>query len=602
MVNFFVRKRLPILFIAGLALLFALLLGYVAGKASKLNQLHDELVNKGQLVRGQLQSELNHFANVAKIYSDNPVLIQYLRSAAKSSESSVVNKQLLEIEQAAQALDIYLLRPDGEVIAASNWQRKNSFIGSNFGFRHYVKQALLEGVGFELAVGVVSKKRGVYFSSVVKDKDRVLGVLVVKADVAKMEQNNYLFSSDHQFSFMVQDQQDVIFLSDQAQWRLKTLAISETPRSDLAAPTAPASARQQILVRPNLIWRHLGFAMWQLDNSESTQQLLVYQDNFSGYPWRIRILASDNESSSTGALIAATLGISYVALLALVLFVRERRINLTRLKQSHQKLSAQVALRTQDLTQANAQLLNEIEQRTTAENNLVATQEQLIQSAKLATIGQLSSSINHELNQPIAALSSYLQSTEKMLGKQMFDKVPANINRMHQLVERLVGIVSQFKNFSRKTNQPLAIVSIKTIVDNAIAIVGHHVQQHGVELKFKLPAHDIKVMADPIQLEQVVVNLLTNAVDALGDVDCPCISISLYCDDRANIVIKDNGLGIAPHYLNQIFEPFFTTKSNKGLGLGLSISRGIIDSFNGELLVENDLEGGAVFRIALPVT
>lgn len=599
MVKFFARARLALFSVATIVLLLALALGFISGKASKLSQLHRELINKGQVIKLQLQSELNHFSNIVTIYSTNPLLVNYLASLDSSSEPLRINQQLLEIGQAAHALDIYLLRPDGEVVAASNWERKDSFIGSNFSFRHYVKQALREGVGFELAVGVVSGKRGIYFSSLVKQAGRVLGILVVKADVAKMEHSGHLFPQDRQFSFMVQDAQQVIFLSDQPQWRLKTVALDGASQADLADQP---DSHQPLAIHLNAVWQHLGFSLWQLDNSESQRQLLVHQDHFSKYPWQIKILASDSESTSNGILMALTLGISYVALLSLVLFYRERQINIRQLKQSHHQLSGQVRLRTRDLSDTNAKLINEIEQRKIAEADLIATQEQLIQSAKLATIGQLSSSINHELNQPIAALSSYLQTTQKMVQKQMFDKVPANINRMHQLIERLNSIVSQFKNFSRKTSQPLSVVAIRTTVDNAIAIVGHHVQQHGVELKLKSPAQDIQVMAEPVQLEQVIINLLTNAVDALGEVDKPCISISICLEQRVTIVIKDNGPGIEPHYLNQIFEPFFTTKSHHGLGLGLSISRRIIESFNGELLVENDRQGGAVFRVLLPTS
>ena len=581
--------------------ILVLVLGYVSGKTSSLKQLNDQLTTKTQGIKSQLQRELNRFATVVDAYSHNPQLMTFLNDG--NNHQNIINSQLLEIAMAAQALDVYLLTPKGLVVAASNYGSKDSFVGRNFSFRTYVKQALANETGFELAVGVVSAKRGVYFSRAVRNhQSQVVGVLVLKADVAQMELSEVLFPLEQHFSFMIQDQHDLVFLSDQSQWRLRQLIVKSKAKSNVK--TTVNSTVDQGLNNDELklsavisgTWRHLGFDIWQLSN----QQMLVHQDSFSHYPWQIKVFAHDKQSSKQGILVALVLGIAFIAVLSLWLFYRERRKNIIRLKRSHQSLAKQVALRTTDLTQANSQLVAEIEQRENAQTDLKATQQQLIQSAKLATIGELSSSINHELNQPIAALSSYLQTTQKMMFKQRYGLVDENLARMSQVIERLIAIVSQFKNFSRKTSQDISHVELGSIINNALVMVAHHVKHHGVTLQYSQPESAINILAEPIQLEQVLVNLLTNAVDALSDTNNPMIKIDIVRGCGIDIIIKDNGPGIEPHYLNKVFEPFFTTKSLNGLGLGLSISRRIIQSFDGQLCVENDPEGGAIFKIILP--
>lgn len=574
------------LYLTGLSffvLMMVTLLGYISGKSAALNRLNGQLNTHSLEIKKQLEFELERFSNFSTVYSNNQQIRRFMSSSQQ--QSTLISEFLIEIATTSNALDAYLLSPQGTVVASSNYQQADSFVGNDFSFRDYFKQALTTGSGFELAVGMVSNKRGIYFSHAIKNEQQTIGVLVIKADVAAMEQRETLFPHND-FSFMLQSAQQTVFLSDQPSWRLKRFSQVESLQEGDNLLTKDPVKR----------WQQAGFDLWTI-NLPHAQQYLIFRDDFEQYPWQLKVLGKDQSSTSYGLLMAFISGIVFVSLLFLMLLFYERRKNNRRLQLSHQRLTEQVALRTADLTATNEQLRHEVEQRTQAEADLIATQEQLIQAAKLATIGELSSSINHEINQPIAALSSYLQLTEKMLEKKMFDKAGTNIANMHQLIERLVAIVSQFKNFSRKTNEPLQQVCLRQIVDNAIAIAGHHIQQHQVTLKLKPCKQELMVTAEPIQLEQVVINLLTNAVDALVDVDQPTISIRLFVDQQVVLEISDNGPGIEPHYLNKIFEPFFTTKSVSGLGLGLSISRRIIESFNGDLVVDNLASGGAVFQI-----
>lgn len=566
-----------------IVLIVIALLGYVTGKSIALNNLEQQLSTNGTEIKKQLEFELSRYKNTALVYSKNHQIQQFMSNKVGSSEQ--VSQFLIEISNISSALDVYLLSPDGVVVAASNYRQTASFVGNDFSFRDYFKGAALHGEGFELAVGKVSHRRGIYFSKAIFDQKKLVGIFVIKADVAAMEQRETLFPNTS-FSFMLQSRDHTIFLSDQPDWRLLLFDTS----TDLLRQES------QLEMQPMIRWHKAGFDMWKV-NSKHPQQYLIHQDVFEQYPWQLKVLAKDDEATRLGAFTSLIANVIFILFVFMSMWFYERRKNSVQLQRSHQKLTAQVALRTADLTETNAILQLEVEQRAQAERDLIATQEQLIQAAKLATIGELSSSINHEINQPLAALSSYLQLTEKMLEKRMYDKAGANINNMHGLIKRLVAIVSQLKNFSRKTNEPMRDVSLSQIVDNAIAICGHHIVQHKVRVDLQPPEALLTVVAEPIQLEQVIINLLTNAVDALKDVEHPMISIRLLLEQRPVLEISDNGIGIEPHYLNKIFEPFFTTKSASGLGLGLSISRRIIESFNGELNVDNLPTGGAVFQI-----
>ncbi|MFT6898526.1 MAG: two-component system C4-dicarboxylate transport sensor histidine kinase DctB [Paraglaciecola sp.] len=625
------RAQLAIWALVLLLFFVTILAGFFIGKARTLVSLQATLHEKSQIIKLDLASELRHFANTAAIYSHNQSLVNFItRSIASKNNSDMnsagnnlmaksniraINLQLLEIEQATQASDVYLMQTDGKVLAASNWDRQKSFIGSNFSFRHYVQQALEQGQGFELAVGSVSGTRGAYFASVVKHNHQVVGVLVVKANITHMEKSEYLFPLGSNFSFIIENENQQIFLSDQPSWRLKTIYKTQN------------SAENSLKVSINTLWQSFGFPLWRMTGEHAGTQWLVYQDEFQQQPWKLKILGADQDSSNDGLLLSLTLGISYIAGVSFYLFFRERRRNVAQLQRSHEFLTTQVALRTKDLTLSNLRLSNEVEQRKHAQIDLISTQEQLVQAAKLATIGQLSSSINHELNQPIAALSSFMQSTEKMFSKGMYEQVPANIKRMQKLIDRLISLVAQFKNFSRKADPKIIDVSVSETVNNAIAIVSHHAIQQGVELKLKPLSTDILIAAEPFQLEQVILNLLTNAIDAMTQITMASIAIHFSVehiahvkgvdealiddvekgggkrssDENITIYITDNGPGIEPHYLNKVFEPFFTTKYHSGLGLGLSISRRIIESFNGQLVIANNDDVGATAKIILPI-
>ena len=258
--------------------------------------------------------------------------------------------------------------------------------------------------------------------------------------------------------------------------------------------------------------------------------------------------------------------------------------------------------RTKDLAETNRQLIRQIERREQTETELAQTEQHLVQTAKLATIGALSASLNHELNQPLTALQSYAQTTEKLIDKGYLDDAKTNIQAMRQLMQRLSVIVAQFKDFSRKSSGKSQQVQVNKLILDALGIVKHQCQQQGVKIRLQLPDQSPLVLADPIQLEQVLVNILTNGVQAVtGLVDAVFHIAVKTQEQQVSIHIRDQGPGIEPHHLERIFEAFFTTKQRDGLGLGFSISQRIVQSFGGQLEVRNAPKAGAEFIIVLAI-
>lgn len=283
----------------------------------------------------------------------------------------------------------------------------------------------------------------------------------------------------------------------------------------------------------------------------------------------------------------------------------ERKEYEDQIDQSRRLLESRVEQRTAELTKANELLLQEIEQHSN-------TQNELIQTAKLAVIGQMSAGINHELNQPLMAIRGYADNARKFLQLDKSTTVDNNLEEISQLTERMAKILHPLKEFSRKSSGQHQSVALSTLRSGVLAILYPELEKSKVVLKWPTPDIDYEVVGDLLRLEQVMVNLIANAMQAIGAHENPCISVSHQTveDGKLKIIVRDNGPGIGEQALEQIFEPFFTTKQEGlGLGLGLSISQRIIEDLSGSISAENyQLEeqngviSGAQFTLILPVS
>ena len=264
-------------------------------------------------------------------------------------------------------------------------------------------------------------------------------------------------------------------------------------------------------------------------------------------------------------------------------------------------LEERVRERTADLDAANASLRDEVMVRRRTEERLRKTQKDLVQAGKLAGLGEMSAALSHEINQPLAAVKSYAENARTYLMRNRIDEAEANIRRISEMTDRMARISGNLRNFARQPEDTLKPVPVIDAIHEAIAIIGPRLRQSGTEVVFDPHDMSLRALGGQLRLQQVLVNVMTNAIDAMEDTRTNRIEISADGDlDSVRIFIRDHGPGLAEDQIGQVFEAFFTTKrAGAGMGLGLSISYNIIEDFGGKLTAANHPAGGALFTVRL---
>ncbi|PCI57633.1 MAG: histidine kinase [Gammaproteobacteria bacterium] len=553
-----------------------------------------------------IESTLGRFEKIPDVLAKHPLLQQVLHEPSDSNKERL-NLLLEEIGGVTQASDIYLIDKTGLTLASSNWQNERTFIGMDFSFRPYFQHAIQGQLARYYAVGLSSNKRGYYFASPVIRKGEVIGVIAVKISIDEIENQHKEAVGENDYNFLIVAPDDVVFISDKSEWRLKTIGNISAQKTQQLKYSARYSGREiemldvqatQSLYLPE----DISGSLLKINSVEGSKVLFSQQKQMLDVGWRVHLWTSLYAIEQQKSFLTILSASGYLLILFLVLFAKERMRNAKNQRDARLILEHSVKERTADLTASNAQLIAEIEQRKQTQAQLNKTQDELIQSAKLAVIGNMSASINHEINQPLTALRSYSQNALSYQERGQEDKAKHNLKLIITLVDRLAKIVSQFKHFSKKSSGIATQVYLQECINAAISIVKHQAQNESVELCIDLPKDKVFILGDDIRLEQVLINLFNNAIQAMVNEKIKRLDVSItLIDTKVIIAIKDTGPGILASNLDKIFEPFFTTKERIGLGLGLSISERIIESMQGTLVVENHHEGGAEFKIVLPL-
>lgn len=561
---------------------------------SSLEEL--KITNQQQLDRfnRHLESQLGHFAFIPQLMSRQGIIINALMSPSNTAQLDITNRHLASINSIVGASDTYLLDIKGKTIAASNWSQQDTFIGDNYAFRPYYQDALQGNNGQYFALGSTSGKRGYYFSYPVSYAGEIIGVIVVKMDLSLIEKD-WIAKDQH---FLVSDSNNIVFISSEKEWLFKSLSplveqkeqlILEGRRYldkkiDSIAITGDLQKNASILTMAN----KKPFANYYLSLISVSKEK----------NWTVRVFAP-----IAPILIACLLLILFISLISLLGY-----LTFTLIKQKQNRQHEQVLLEAKSkqrleykVMQRTSALQAEIAERHKAESALRSTQKELIQSAKLAVLGQLSASISHELNNPLSAIRTYAENAVLFLERNQLDHVSNNLNRIGLLTERMAKISSQLKSFARKSNGELHLIALQPVIMAAHELLKPQLKVNATSLALQLPTSLIYVKAEPIQLEQIIVNLLSNALQSMQNSEEKQIVIQLDVDEiSATIKVLDKGTGINENDLPHLFEPFFTTKET-GLGLGLSISQQIISNMHGTLTAKNRLSAGAEFTIALPL-
>ncbi len=598
------------LLVSLLILLLLLVVWQVQHWSTAAAYSHLSQQNMNELFRfsSGLRAILQKYESVPHQLSINPELRHFLGDQSNSEKIDKINRYLTTINQINRSSDIYILDSSGETVASSNWDTPISFIGKNFSFRPYFSDAMMGQNAHYYALGTTSNLRGYYFSAPISDDDNILGVVVLKISLADVEARWASPWESNDIELIVTDPDGVIFISTRAEWRLNSFGdIDPIKMAELKAgkrygeyiPAAiPVKQRNKTLTDSAQPATLLTID----DRAGKPAQYLSQQLDMPIAGWRVHALSkttSINVQVRNALLIAVSV---YFVIVLIVLFIIERIRNERKLEQAKDLLELRVKERTSDLEQSNCRLRDEIDERHKAEEALKQTQEELIQAAKMAVLGQISAGINHELNQPLTAIRSYTQNAQQFLQRGNIETTHSNLTEVIHLTDHMASIIAQLKVFSRKRGETLAPVDVLVSLNEAIKIMSPQIKRQQVAITVQADNTPHQVLGDLVRLEQVFINLISNACQAMSD--CPKKQITITLTQRDNsilIEVHDSGPGIAEDNISQIFEPFFTTKDiSQGLGLGLSISHRIVEAMHGSLTASNSANGGAVFSIELP--
>ncbi|ALM51116.1 sensor histidine kinase [Halomonas huangheensis] len=600
------RKLLWLLIPAG----FAVVLWQTAQMAreSALDSLQQDAEDELRLSAVGLTGHLSRHEYLPELLATREIIKRYL-SGPPHQDLMPLNLLLDRFRSTTGVSDIYLLDSQGTTVAASNWHKPDTFLGVNYRFRPYYQAAIAGHQGRFHGLGVVSDNRGYYFSSPVWLDDlnpdsAPVGVMTVKVLIDDIESSWQ--SPDTEL--LIVDQNDIVFMASNPDLRLRALSpISDERRAQLRSSRRYAD--EPLLATGLEETQRLGKDSQLVTFGSGPLAGSNYLSLIRDLPqlgWQMHILKPLTPVVEAQWLAMMLSGGLY-GILVLGVGIGWQRHRLRRerekfasreratLAQARDELERNVTRRTQDL-------VAEIEERRRAEASLRQTRDELVQAAKLAVLGQLAASINHELNQPLAAIRAYAENARAFITRQKWETADANLEQIVELTRRMADISAQLRQFSRKSDDQTSAVSVSSCFDYALRLFQARIKEHGVEMRYPSDSEELWVMADLVRLEQVLVNLISNALLAMSGTENPRLTFGAQRDgDMVHVWLDDNGPGIPEEQRQHIFEPFYTTRPpGSGLGLGLSISARIIDDFGGRLSVAESPDGGARFIIALP--
>ncbi len=549
-----------------IAVVIALAIGsYGALNTILQNRLAQETPRQARFFASAIDEALARLDHLPFVISIDPRTLR----ALQTRDVAQMNAILSTIAERARAEFVYLMDTDGLTIASSNFADPDSLVGRHYTFRPYFRDAMAGETGRFHAVGVTTGRPGYFISAPVRARDgTIAGVVVVKigfADLARALTGSgaVVFVTDRHGVVLTGSDPDLIF--------------------GLLAPLGEAD-RQVLQEQQQFGDRVLTPLDWQAGDGRATLKGVTYmwtQANIAGEDWTLHLLSDLGDLRRRALLYvgAALMALLTLAIAATVLRSARLRRALTAANTDRQRLVA------------------EIDERCTAEARLAEAREELARAGRLAALGQLSVSITHELGQPISAMRNYL-AAEEITG----DARPGSLlPEITGLVERMQRIVDQLRLFGRREPATEARFVVQKAVGAAVALVRHTAEQAGVALTVRIPDAPCRTAGPSARFEQVIVNLLRNAIDAVEPAPRGAVDLTVMSDGASvTITVADNGPGLGALRMDDLREPFFSTKpSGQGMGLGLAISAQIIAEMGGEIGAENATNGGAVFTVTL---
>jgi two-component system C4-dicarboxylate transport sensor histidine kinase DctB len=518
------------------------------------------------LYSGNMLSELQRTSVVPLLLVDDPAI----RDALLKGSFTDTTLRLIKVQGEIGVASILLLDGDGRAVGATD----RNLLGSMHGEAAYFVEAQRTR---DTVFSATPREGGGYnftYSRVVQADGRALGVIVVGVDLMKHERA----WAGLQDAVLVTDTEGTVLLATEPVWR------GHPSEEALGKPDSPSAFGRALK----------GAADWAQNPPDaylSGEAVLRTEARVPFRGWKmVTFTAYDSVRERVNGVIALEI-MGFAILAALTFYILSRRA--WSQSMSFRRESAELRL-------LNARLSREIAEREKVQKNLEVAELTLAQSSKLAALGEMSAAVSHELNQPLAAMKTYLAGARLLLQRKRPDEALSSFQRIDDLIERMGAITRQLKSYARKGGEAFEPVDLRNCLSSALSMMEPQLKLRVVRITRTLPRAQVMVMADRIRLEQVIINLLRNALDATKDVAQPQIDLLLTAGETAVLSVRDNGHGIAE--LDNVFEPFYTTKKpGEGVGLGLAISSGIVTDLGGRLTAHNGDGGGAVFEVHLPV-
>ncbi|MBW6419461.1 ATP-binding protein [Celeribacter sp. PS-C1] len=541
---------------------------FVLSFRAELDQASERGSSDLALASDRLTTGLQRYRELAVFLSDHPTVLALVFAQAPGDSPKQATSDLLQgLSDKTGAHSLMVIGGAGQVLATAGETRLPT------GARAAVTRAMDGALGVAHFVDLEGRRRYVFAAPVFSPGGPARGAVVVNVDIGLLEWGWPTEASAIYFT----DQYGVVFVTNRSELVLR------------GGSAGPLPVTHRYTVSDHDIWRHQAGPYIPSPALHLTQPLPVVG-------LEAELLMDLRPVLSMAGLQAGMASALALVFAAFLFFAKERRRTLA---EANARLEARVAARTEALELANRELQHEVHERHEAEARLKRAQADLVQAGKLSALGEMSAGISHELNQPLMAIRSFAENAQAFLERENPQKAADNLGRISELARRMGRIIKNLRAFARQEPETITDVELTSVIEAALEMTQAKISNAGVTLDWT-PGAQVWVRGGEVRLQQVVMNLLSNAVDAMSDASDKRIEIRLSPGDPTRLTISDSGPGISEP--EKIFDPFYTTKevgASEGMGLGLSISYGLVQSFGGRIRGENRSGGGAVFTIEL---
>ena len=617
--------RLPkphrVLGMVALLVLF-LLAGVLAFKTSEkygFSQLRQAASHQLDVLASAIDSEVTRHASIPSAVELNTDVRALLLAPndRKDVHQASANRFLQNLNDHLGGPAIFVLDTTGHVVASSDWIFSHNMLGADLSYMPFFRGAVAGTPERHYAVDNIRNEPGYFFALPIRDEQqewKVIGVAVVKSGLHELERRWLA----QEAPALIVDNNGIVLLASPPEWRYAILSpqapevLERIGREQFAGQKLGAesldiaidAAQEGTVVR---LVRQEGSVLKAL---QGKKPYLALSRHLPGTAWRIVVFSDLHPVTVQASTHAALAMAAFGCLLLMLLYLGQRRRAARNrqeaqalLEKANQELERNVAARTIDLSDAVERLQKEVVERQRAEQTLRAAQDELVQAAKLAVLGQMATGITHELSQPLGAIRTLSANAVEFMHRGDLATAEKNLGIVGQLSEQMGGIITPLKTFARKSPAVSAAVDVAQAVDAALFLFDQRLRKQSVTVDRQIEPNFWIAWCDQNRLQQVLVNLIGNAIDAMAEQSNRRLSFALapHGDGQLALSVTDSGSGFSSQALAHLFEPFFTTKQpGEGLGLGLTISRDILRDFGGDLLAEAAPEGGARFIILLP--